>query len=288
MDYLICMEKSIDFIEENIMKKITLREVAEEAGFSAYHFHRVFKGMTGEGLKEYIRRRRLTEASFDLLYTDERIIDIAVKYQFGSQESFTRAFKKIYHKTPATYRKNKKNLVYYHKGKMDIPKIRNIEESIEVRYHSMIETELKLVGIEYVEKYNKTTFNRMLKDFINKKDIIKNAVNPNIIIGICHYNVYDFDPNTNKIHIMFCTEVKDFKEVPKGMTTRILPKKDYLVFVHKASRDNICDADQYIYGNFLPNSGYELLEGEDLVMFDYRKSNETKLCVPIKKGSNNK
>lgn len=59
--------------------------------------------------------------------------------------------------------------------------------------------------------------------------------------------MYDFDPNINKIHFMFCTEVKDFKEVPK--------------------------------------SGYELLEGEDLVMFDYRKDNETKLFVPIKTGA---
>lgn len=287
MDYLICMQKSIDFIEENIMKKISLKEVADVAGFSTYHFHRVFKGMTGEGLKEYIRKRRLTQASFDLLYTDERIIDIAVKYQFGSQEAFTRAFKKIYRKTPAIYRKNKKNLTYYQRNKMDIPKIKNLTESIEVGYHSMIERELKLVGVEYIEKYNESTLKQMFTDFVNRKNIIKNTVNSNIIIVICHYNVYDFDINTNKIHFMFCTEVQDFKEVPKEMVTRILPKKDYLVFVHKAPWYKTCDVDQYIYGHFLPKSGYELLEGEDLVMFDYTKNHETQLYVPIKKGSDN-
>lgn len=282
MDYVICMEKSIDFIEENIMKKISLKEVADAAGFSTYHFHRIFKAMTGDCLKEYIRKRRLTQASLDLLYTETRILDIALKYQFGSQEAFTRAFKKIYRKTPAKYRNNKKNLTYYHRNKMDTQKIKNLTESIEVGYHSVIEKELKLVGIEYIEKYNKTNFNKMLADFVSRKDIIPNTVNSNIITGICHYNVYDFDPNTNKIHFMFCTEVKDFKEIPKGMVTKTLPKNDYLTFVHKASRDKLCEADQYIYGSFLPKSGYELLEGEDLVMFDYRNDNETKLYVPIK------
>ncbi|GAA0180174.1 AraC family transcriptional regulator [Clostridium sediminicola] len=285
MDYVTCMEKSIEFIEENIVKAISLKEVAVVGGFSFYHFHRIFKAMTGECLKEYIRRRRLTQASLDLLYTDQRIIDIAVKYQFGSQEAFTRAFKKVYRKTPAIYRKNKRNLSYYHRNKMDAQRIKMVTEIIEIGYESVFEKELKLVGIEYIEKYNKTTFNKMLTDFVSKKDDIQNTVNPDIIIGICHYNVYDFDPNINKIHYMFCTEVKDFKDIPKDMVTKTLSKKDYLVFLHKASRDKIGDADRYIYGSFLPKSGYELLEGEDLVMFDYKKDNETKLFVPIKSGT---
>ena len=282
MDYVVSMEKAIDFIEENMMKKLCLREVADAAGFSAYHFHRIFKSVTGDCFKEYIRKRRLTEASFDLLYTDGRIIDIALKYQFGSQEAFTRAFKKIYRKTPAKYRKNKKNLTYYHRNKLNVEQIKNLIGSIEIEYNSLSVKELKLVGVEYVEKYNNTTFNKMLTDFISKKDIIPNAIDPNIIIGLCNYNVYDFDPDINKINFMFCTEVKDFKEIPKGMVAKTLFKKNYLVFVHKDSRDKICVADQYIYGSFLPKLKCELLEGEDIIMFDYRKDNETKLYVPIK------
>jgi len=282
MDYIICMEKSIDYIEENIMSKISLKEVADVVGFSEYHFHRIFKAVTGDCLKEYIRKRRLTQASLDLLYTDTRIIDIAIKYQFGSQEAFTRAFKKIYHKTPAKYRNNKRNLTYYHRYKIDCKKIKYLEERIKVEYHSVIEKGLKVVGIEYVGKYNKTNFDKMLTNFVNIKGIIKNGINSDTIIGICHYNVYDFDPDTNEIHFIFCIEVEDFEAIPEGMITKIIPRRDYLAFIHKGSRDKIFEVDEYIYGRFLPKSNHELLEGGDLMMFNYKDNNETKFYVPIK------
>jgi len=56
-------------------------------------------------IAEYIRRRRLANASTALIFTNERILDIAFYYQFQSQEAFTRAFKKIYHLPPGQYRK---------------------------------------------------------------------------------------------------------------------------------------------------------------------------------------
>lgn len=52
----------------------------------------------------YIRLRRLANAAAALLYTDHRIIDIALYYQFESQEAFTRTFKKMYHMPPGAYR----------------------------------------------------------------------------------------------------------------------------------------------------------------------------------------
>ncbi|WP_176461955.1 effector binding domain-containing protein [Anaeromicrobium sediminis] len=279
------MRKSIDFIEYNIIKNISLKEVADAGGFSLHHFQRIFKAMTGDCLREYIRKRRLTCASFELLYTDARIIEIALKYQFGSQESFTRAFKKVYNKTPAKYRKDKKNITYYHREKIDVENMKHITENIQVVYHSMIEKELKVVGVEYVENYNMSTFNKMLKDFIGRKDIIENAVDSNKIMGICYSDVSDFYPE-KRVHYMFCTEVSDFKEIPKGMVAKVLPRREYLVFIHKASREKIDDTYKYIYGSFLPKSGYELLEGEDITMFDYKNNNESRLYVPIKKENN--
>ena len=94
MDYFdrICM--SIDFIEANLDEEMTLVEIACWAYFSAYHFHRVFQGVVGETVMEYIRKRRLTKAAHSLLHTERKIIDIAMGYGFKSPETFTRAFRK--------------------------------------------------------------------------------------------------------------------------------------------------------------------------------------------------
>lgn len=105
MDYDGIIHEIIRYIEENLHKTLTLEVIAEQAGFSKYHFHRVFYSTVGMSVTEYIRMRRLAKASAALLYTDERIIDIALNYHFESQEAFTRAFKKYYHLPPGKYRR---------------------------------------------------------------------------------------------------------------------------------------------------------------------------------------
>ncbi len=59
---------------------------------------------------EYVRKRRLSEAAMELAQTDEKITDIAFKYQFSSEESFSRAFKKLYGASPRDYRNTKKEI----------------------------------------------------------------------------------------------------------------------------------------------------------------------------------
>ncbi|MFJ6211170.1 helix-turn-helix domain-containing protein [Lysinibacillus sp. NPDC092081] len=76
--------------------------MARQSNFSKYHFHRIFQSSVGMTVTEYIRNRRLANASVALLHTSERILDIALYYQFESQESFTRAFKEVYKLPPAS------------------------------------------------------------------------------------------------------------------------------------------------------------------------------------------
>lgn len=100
----------MNYIENNLNEGIRLEEAAALAGFSKYHFQRVFKRETGLNLYEYIQKRRLAEASSLLLNSNIRILDIAVYLCFESQEVFTRAFKKVYGLPPGQYRKALKNL----------------------------------------------------------------------------------------------------------------------------------------------------------------------------------
>lgn len=117
MNYEACIKKSIEYIENNLNKKIQLKELADKAFLSKYHFHRVFHSVVGEPVAEYIRKKRLEEAANELLTTENKIIDIALKYQFSNQESFTKAFKKLYGIPPKEFRKNKINLTTIHSRK---------------------------------------------------------------------------------------------------------------------------------------------------------------------------
>lgn len=99
------MHKVIDYIEEHLHEPLEIERIAKHAGFSKFHLHRVFKKYVGMSIAEYIRMRRLASASAMLLYTKEKIIDIAFHNYFESQEAFTRAFKKYYHLPPGQYRK---------------------------------------------------------------------------------------------------------------------------------------------------------------------------------------
>lgn len=109
------IKEVIDFIEGKLDSEVTLKEIADIAGFSPFHFHRLFQSLTGETIVEYIRKRRLTNAALELVGTDKRIIDIAFDYNFESQESFTRAFKRHFGINPGQYRKDKPKVNPFYK-----------------------------------------------------------------------------------------------------------------------------------------------------------------------------
>lgn len=82
MDLLKKMNEALNYIEENLTEEIDFKEVARLAVCSEYHFKRMFSLLAGITLSEYIRRRRLTLAAFELSSNNMRVIDIAVKYGY--------------------------------------------------------------------------------------------------------------------------------------------------------------------------------------------------------------
>ncbi|MDD3224840.1 MAG: helix-turn-helix transcriptional regulator [Clostridium sp.] len=106
MNYNASIKKSIKYINLNLTNKIELKDLADMAFLSKYHFHRIFHTVVGEPVAEYIRKRRLMASANELLNTDDKIVDIAIKYQFNSPEVFAKAFKKLYGMSPSVFRKN--------------------------------------------------------------------------------------------------------------------------------------------------------------------------------------
>jgi len=93
MDLITEFNQAIEYIETNIAEELTIEMIADVTSYSPYHFQRIFNYVTGIPISEYIRKRRLSLAVFDL-QDGEKVIDVAIKYGYSSADSFTRAFTK--------------------------------------------------------------------------------------------------------------------------------------------------------------------------------------------------
>ena len=94
------------YIQTHLEGDLNLDVLAERVGFSAYHFHRIFREIIGEPVKEYIRRLRIERAAYRLKISEETILQIALDAGFKTHESFTRAFQRQFGITPNEFRSN--------------------------------------------------------------------------------------------------------------------------------------------------------------------------------------
>jgi AraC family transcriptional regulator len=136
MDYYSRLQKSIHFIEANLTSPISLEEVSKKAYSSLSHFHRIFAFMTGFTLKEYIRKRRLSIAAHELICSNASVLDIGLKYQCNTHESFTRAFKKAHGMNPHKFRKTRREHVLFEKIDIYNPQYKNLytDDAIKIRF----------------------------------------------------------------------------------------------------------------------------------------------------------
>ena len=105
MDWITGISKAIDYIEEHITEPTDYARAAKEACSSPFNFQRVFALLCGYTLGDYVRMRRLTLAGEELLSTDAKVIDVALKYGYDSPESFSRAFTRFRGVSPSAVRK---------------------------------------------------------------------------------------------------------------------------------------------------------------------------------------
>ena len=101
MEWLKRLSAAIDYIESNLEGDLSYEEAAQIACRSVFYFQRIFSYVAGISLSEYIRRRRMTQAAFELQRTDAKVIDVALKYGYTSPTSFNRAFQSIHNISPA-------------------------------------------------------------------------------------------------------------------------------------------------------------------------------------------
>jgi AraC family transcriptional regulator len=95
-NYPLKLQPVLRYLETHFKQPLNLKDVAEKAFLSPYHFHRIFKAVTRETLADYLRRLKLEYAAQQLFYNEQSITEIALTLGFSSSQSFAKAFRQYY------------------------------------------------------------------------------------------------------------------------------------------------------------------------------------------------
>ena len=289
MNYFERIQRSLDFIEENLKNGISVPDAAREACLSLYHFHRVFHALTGDTAGDYIRKRRLASAAYDLLKTGNRILDIALDYRFESQEAFTRSFHSHYGLTPGRYRREKSHLIL--DGKMVLEGRRSVvlKGGIMMEPKIIEKNAFRIAGVELRTSPDENRKNRTIPSFWMKMnqdktfwDRLGKITSGKAALGVCT----DFDGKDFSYWIAM--EIPESATVPEGLLVKDIPSQRYAVFTAKGQvPQSVWETLDYIYGEWFPHSGHERFDGPDIEWYDERYnpatgSGEVDLYIPIK------
>ncbi|MFD7119479.1 GyrI-like domain-containing protein [Streptomyces sp. NPDC059922] len=136
------LNQAMEHVERNLGQRIEVAELARIAVTSEYHFRRLFSALAGIPLSEYIRRRRLTVAGAEVLGGERTLLDVAVRYGYGSGEAFARAFRALHGVGPGEARRTGATL--RSQPRMSFRLI--VEGSADMRYRVVQKPEFRVVG----------------------------------------------------------------------------------------------------------------------------------------------
>ena len=137
MDYREHIEKAIDYIEENLQYELTLADCARVSGYSLYHFLRIFRDVVGLTPADYIRKRRISEISKEIMQGNRHIAPIAFQYGFNSKENFVRAFKMEHHILPTEYKEAQNSLKLYERFRFETKEFSVLPRIVIIRSFSL-------------------------------------------------------------------------------------------------------------------------------------------------------
>lgn len=267
--YLERIQHGVDYIEQRLDEDVALGDVAKAAGISQWHFQRIFKSLTGETLKTYIRARRLAASLERLLTTELRILDIAVLAGFESQEAFARAFKQAFGMTPQKYRSLRDKSLFLRKPRFDADYLRHIERSVSLAPAVERRPAMLLVGVRThffgadSEKNNVAEqLGPLWVGFLPRLGEIARAVP-----GVC-YGVIRQDPQGGeRLEYHAAIEVTDESSLPAGMVALRLPAATYACFEHRGRAEGLDHTVSYAYGSWLAQSEHRHSHGADLEIY---------------------
>ncbi len=231
----VSIQKAINWIDGKLEDSISLKEISDYIGYSEFHTSRKFKQYTGSTLKRYITLRKLSSAAKELRDKNIRIIDLAFKYGFHSQEAFTRSFKNAFDITPGEYQKTKQPIPYILRKDVLYPD--NLSSEGEVIVLNGKEIKIRLETIKehkfiYLERDNVTNY----IDFWELVDSEEN-MDCDYLHGVLASIKGKYNEGYGaftKTGYIFGTDAPIDYEVDQkyGFQEKIIPEQKYLVFEH--------------------------------------------------------
>ena len=252
-----------NYIDNNLEEEINYNTLAKILGVNVYTMQRLFTMIAGIPLAEYIRKRRLSNAGYDLYEGNLKIIDVAIKYQYDNATSFSRAFEKFHGIKPSLVTKETKL--------KNFPKItfnENINLTTELDYEIINLDEINLYGVsittnnEEISKDAPTFFRQTEDKYLNKYGKVK-------------YGMITYDTEreeSQKYYCLYDQPIKEFEHI-------IIPQSKWLKFrINSQNAKDIQDISHKFYGEFLPSVKYNLKELPEL---EYYHDDITEFLVAI-------
>jgi len=286
MELLDKMNRAIEYMESNITNKIDYEEVANEIGYSVYHFQRMFSFITDISMVEYVRRRRMTMAAFELQNSSIKVIDIALKYGYESPEAFARAFQNLHGITPTAARSKGINLKAYPRISFQI----SIKGVSEMKYRIETREAFQVYGIERIfdmkygenlreipKFWDEVQSNGECDKLAESTGNLNNQGDLCPVNGICDYR----QTGGTTFPYMICA-LKSDKSNTTGYKTVDIPSATWAIFTSdeyelKDISNTFQDLNKRVHTEWLPTSTYKKLEGYDLELY-YEKDNGNGYC----------
>lgn len=272
LDYLACVRRGIDHIERHLDSEIALADVGRAAGLSQWHFQRIFKALTNETLKTYIRSRRLACALVALRDPKARIIEIALAAGFESQESFTRAFRRVYRMTPGQYRRIGGRSLFPVKPEFDTPYLQHLHQGLSLAPSLQRRPAQRVVGLRtrfFGVDSDKNNLARKLPPlwdaFLARLGQITDRVpdQARLAYGLLRPTGDDSD----QLQYIACVPVTGAAAVPPGMVSLNLPAACYACFTHRGPVTALDHTVNYAYSSWLLSSGQQHSGGWDVEIY---------------------
>jgi len=255
-DYRQRIVRTLVYIQAHLDDSLDLEELAGVAAFSSFHFHRIFRGLVGETVKEYVRRLRLERAARNLKQKDQPILKLALEAGFETHESFTRAFGDMFGIPPSTFRQAHKDAPECQSGThFDDVKGYHLPDYPDLPAVEVKELAPKrVVFLRHVGSYSDVgaTWGRLIA-WTGQRGLLGPGME---MLGIVHD-----DPEVtpaDKIRYDAAVVVSRPVEAEGEFGVMEIPGGPYAVVTHRGPYETLCKTYQRAYGGWLPASGRTL------------------------------
>ncbi|WP_414859252.1 AraC family transcriptional regulator [Paenibacillus haidiansis] len=261
------MNRALDYIEENLTADVDMKEVADRAYYSEYHFKRMFAILAGIPLSEYIRRRRLTMAGLELKQSGQKIIDIALKYGYNSPDSFARAFTAMHGITPSEARNSGSTLKAYPRMTFQL----TIRGGSEMNYRIVEKEAFRIVGLkkrvpiqfEGVNPEIAAMTKSLNEELIALLKELSNVEPAGIISASANFSEGRMEEKGELDHYI---GVATTRPCPEDLASLDVPASSWAVFEAVGKfPDELQNVWGRVYSEWFPSSGYELSEGPEIL-----------------------